>query len=174
MTRRELLKTSTAAPLALAAACTTTAPPDRHAAAVKVTGLDIMRVHVNRRGTWVIARVHTDAGLSGIGDASHAGKNDPQVAKLQEYFELLNGRSIYDIEWLRQQVHPEWQEFGRATACALSGLEQALYDLQGQVAGVPTYQLFGGKLRDTVRNYANINRSTEQRDPAGFAAMAGA
>jgi galactonate dehydratase len=172
-TRRELLKTIPAAPLALAAACSTSGPPDRHAAAVKVTGLDIIRVHVNRLGQWVIARIHTDAGLSGIGDASQAGhKNDPQIAKLEEYFELIKGHSIYDIEWLRQQVHPQWPEFRRATACALSGIEQALYDLQGQVAGVPTYQLFGGKLRDTVRNYANINRSTEERDPKGFAAMA--
>ena len=172
MTRRELLKTIPLAPLALAGACSTSDPPDRHAAAVKVTGLDIIRVRVNQRGNWVIARVHTDAGLSGIGDASHAASDDPQLAKLEEYFEPIKGRSIYDIEWLRRQVHTQWQEFGRATACALSGIEQALYDLQGQVAGVPTYQLFGGKLRNTVRNYANINRSTEKRDPAGFAAMA--
>ena len=158
-------------PLGLAA-CGTNSVPNQHAAAVKVTELDIVHVQVNRRGTWVIPRIHTDAGLSGIGDASHAGSDDPQIAKLLEYFYLLKGRSIYDIEWLRQQVYGDWQDFGRATACALSGLEQALYDLQGQVAGVPTCQLFGGKLRDTVRNYANINRSTASRVPAGFAAMA--
>ena len=172
MTRRELLKAIPAAPLAPSSACNTSGPPDRYAARVQVTRLDIIRVHVNRRGNWVIARIHTDAGLSGIGDASHAGPDDPQVAKLREYFELIKGRSIYDVEWLRQRIHREWQEFGRATACSLGAIEQALYDLQGQVAGVPTYQLFGGKLRDTVRNYANINRSTDRRDPEGFAAMA--
>ena len=147
-------------------------PPDRHAAKVKVTGLDVFRVHVNRRGNWVIARLHTDAGLSGIGDASHAGREDPQIAKLHEYFELIKGRSIYDVEWLRQKVQPEWRKFRRATSCAVGAIEQALYDLQGQVAGIPTYQLFGGKLRDQVRNYSNINRSTDRRDPEGFAAMA--
>jgi galactonate dehydratase len=62
---------------------------------------------------------------------------------------------------------------GRAASCALSAIEQALYDVQGQAAGVPSYQLFGGKLRDTVRNYANINRSSVGREPAAFAKMAG-
>lgn len=85
---------------------------------------------------------------------------------------MLSGRGIYDIEWLRRRIHPEVAKHGRAASCALSAIEQALYDVQGQAAGIPTYQLFGGKLRDKVRNYANINRATEQRDPAGFAKVA--
>jgi galactonate dehydratase len=153
-------------------ACQGPGPPDRRAAQVTVTGLEVFRIQVNRRGNWVIARLQSSAGLTGLGDGSHAGQDDPQVAKLQEYFELLRGRSIYDVEWLRQQVWPQWDEHRRAAACAFSAIEQALFDLQAQVAGVALYQLFGGKLRDKVRNYANINRSTEERTPEGFAAMA--
>ena len=145
---------------------------DRRAVEITVTGLEVFRVHVNRRGNWVIARVQTSAGLTGIGDASQAGEGDPSVPKLHEYAEWMRGRSIYDIEWLRAKVHPEAPRFKRAAACALSAIEQALYDIQGQAAGVPTYQLFGGKLRNEVRNYANINRSTELREPAGFAKLA--
>lgn len=167
-TRRQFLLSSTA----VLTACGAAPPPERHAARVLVTGLEIFRVRVNRLGNWVLARLQTSAGLTGIGDASHAGKDDPQVVKLQEYFERIQGRSIYDIEWLRQSVWPEHAAHRRSASCAFSAIEQALYDLQGQVAGVPTYQLFGGKLRDKIRNYANINRSTEQRTPEGFAAMA--
>jgi galactonate dehydratase len=121
----------------------------------------------------VIPRLQTNAGISGIGDASHAGNDDPQIPKLREYLELLRGRGIFDVEWFRQQVQPDVARHGRAASCAFSGLEQALYDIQGQVLGVPAYQLFGGKLRDSFRNYANINRSTEGRTPAAFAEMAG-
>jgi galactonate dehydratase len=46
-----------------------------------------------------------------------------------------------------------------------------MWDLQGKALGVPCYQLFGGKLRDETRNYANINRMTrgDERTPEGFA-----
>ena len=47
-----------------------------------------------------------------------------------------------------------------------------MYDIQGQAAGVPSCQLFGGRLRGAVRNYANINRSSDPRNAAGFARMA--
>jgi len=57
-------------------------------------------------------------------------------------------------------------------AIALSGLEQALWDIRGKAFSVPAYDLFGGLLQSKIRNYANINRSTEIREPAGFASMA--
>jgi galactonate dehydratase len=47
-----------------------------------------------------------------------------------------------------------------------------MWDLQGQVLGLPVYKLFGGMLHPKIRNYANINRSTEERSPEGFARMA--
>ena len=172
MNRREFLSILGSASAAALAGCTVNTPPDRSAEKITVTGLEVFRVHVNRRGNWVIPRIQTSAGVTGIGDASHAGRDDPQIAKLHEYVELMKGRSIYDIEWLRRKVHPDFPTHQRATSCALSGIEQALYDIQGKVAGVPTYQLFGGKLCDTVRNYANINRSTDERTPEGFEAMA--
>jgi galactonate dehydratase len=168
MNRRRFVELLTVVPAALRPALAA----DRRLAEITVSGLEIFRVRVNRLGNWVIARVQTSAGLSGLGDASHSGGEDPSVGKLSEYAGWMTGRSIYDIEWLRRRVHPEVATQGRAASCALSAIEQALYDVQGQAAGLPAYQLFGGKLRDAVRNYANINRSTEQREPAAFAKMA--
>ena len=173
MNRREFVSAVGLGSLAAATACQTPPAPDRAAAKVVVTGIEIFRVRVNQRGNWVIPRIQTSAGVSGIGDASHAGRDDPQIAKLQDFFERIKGHGIYEIDWLKQQVQPEIAKFGRAATCAFSGIEQALFDIQGKVAGVPSYQLFGGKLRETIRNYANINRSADPRDPAGFAAMAG-
>jgi galactonate dehydratase len=47
-----------------------------------------------------------------------------------------------------------------------------LWDLQGKALDLPAYQLFGGRIQDRLRLYANINRSTEDRSPLGFAANA--
>jgi galactonate dehydratase len=58
------------------------------------------------------------------------------------------------------------------SATAFSAIEQAMWDLAGQALGVPTYTLFGGKVRDWLRIYANINRATNPRTADGFAAAA--
>lgn len=168
MNRRQFVSAVGLSPVALLASPQT----GQSLSNITVSGIEIFRVRVNRLGNWVIARVQTSAGLSGLGDASHSGSGDPSVRKLTEYAEWMKGRSIYDIEWLRRRAYPEVARYGRAASCAHSAIEQALYDVQGQAAGLPTYQLFGGKLRDAVRNYANINRSTDPRDAAGFAKMA--
>lgn len=156
----------------LGAAC---APaPDRNARGIRIREIEQFLLRVNEKGHWLVVRVQTDAGLSGLGDASHSqgGLQDPAIGKIEEYAELLTGRSVYDLEWFRGQVRGDFPEFGRATSCAMSAIEQALLDIQAQAAGVPLHALFGGKLRDGVRNYANINRSTSERTPEGFARMA--
>ena len=145
-------------------------PPE--AASVAVTGLEIFSVKVNRRGNWVLFRLTTSTGVTGIGDASHGGKDELVMTLGRRFLEFLKGRGIFDIEWLRKSALPEVERTGRPAAVALGGLEQCLWDLQGKVLQVPVYQLFGGLLERRIRTYANINRSTEPRTPAGFAAMA--
>ena len=137
-----------------------------------MTGVEIFPLDVQERYGWLIVRVLTDAGLTGIGDASESGRNEPGAAKLREYGEWMTGRSIFDIEWLRARAYPEREAQGRGVAAAFSGIEQALYDIQGQALGVPMHALFGGKLRDGIRNYANINRASATRTPEGFRPVA--
>jgi galactonate dehydratase len=128
-------------------------------------------VHVNARGNWVLVRLATDAGITGLGEASH-GRDADTLRYVAGFAERLKGRGIFDIEWLRLAAAPEIAAGGASAACALSALEQCLWDIIGQALNVPVYQLFGGALRTAIRNYANINRSTDPRTPAGFAAMA--
>ena len=163
MLRRRLLQSLALAPAASAA-------PE--AARVTVTTLETFRLKVNRRGNWVLARLHTNTGLTGIGDASQGGQDPEVVGLLQQFFARLRGRGIFDIEWLRREVQPEIALRGRPAAVAFSALEQCLWDIRGKLFGVPVYDLFGGQLRTRIRNYANINRSTEDRTPDGFARMA--
>ena len=162
MRRRDLIKGLGIAPLAVPA----------EAARIRATRLDIFTVHVNRRGNWVLARMQTDAGLSGIGEASHSASDGDTIELLRTFFERLKGRTIFDIEWLRQTAAPEITRRKSSAAVALSGLEQCLWDIRGKALGVPACDLFGGRLRDRIRNYANINRAVEDRTPAGFARVA--
>jgi len=137
-----------------------------------VSGLEIFRVHVNRRGDWVIARVRTSAGLTGIGDASHSGNDESMVRLMRQFFEAIKGRSVYEVEYLRSIGMKEAEHSKVPAAVAMSALEQCLWDIRGKVVGQPVYQLLGGRVQQRIRLYANINRSTEPRTPDGFAEMA--
>ena len=166
MTRRRLA----VLPLAAFAVETRAAPK------ITITGLETFRIKVNKRGDWIIARVRTSAGITGLGDASQSG-NTPGMTPacsdiLRQLFALMKGRSIYDIEFLRSMGMPQAITSKLPAAVALSALEQCLWDIQGKVFGVPVYDLFGGRIQPRIRQYANINRSTEPRTPEGFADMA--
>ena len=137
-----------------------------------IDGFETSRIKVNHRGDWVLLRTKTQSGLTGLGDSSQSGNDARTQTLLTQYLEALRGRSIFDIEWLRQWSRDEIARSGRPAAVALSAIEQSLWDLQGQALGVPTYQLFGGLLRSRIRQYANINRMTTDRTPAGFARSA--
>jgi galactonate dehydratase len=91
---------------------------------------------------------------------------------MRQFFEAIKGRSVYDIEYLRGIGIKEAERSRLPAAVAMSALEQCLWDIRGKVVGQPVYQLLGGRVQQRIRLYANINRSTEPRTPAGFAEMA--
>jgi galactonate dehydratase len=164
MRRRDWLAFVPAASLAAAAPAA--------GAGLKVKALEVFTVRVNHRGNWVLVRLQTNSGIAGLGDASHGGRDNIVIELVRSFFARLEGRGIHDVERLRAECQPEIQQRGRPAAVAFSALEQCLWDIQGKAAGVPVYQLLGGALRTRIRNYANINRSTTERSPTGFARMA--
>ena len=169
MNRRSVLQGLASSPLALTdkfAGSQTGLPK------LTVESLEVFQVKVNRRGNWTIARLNTSGGISGLGDASQSGKDDQTLVYLKQFSDLLRGRSIFDVEWLRKVTAPVIAQYGVPAAVAASALEQGLWDIQGNVFSVPVYDLFGGRIQDRIRIYANINRSTEERTPQGFAYMA--
>ncbi len=134
--------------------------------------LELFLVPVNQRGAWLLVRITTKSGLSGIGDASHGGPDQAKVQLIRHFFEAVLGRSVYDIEYLRRTTLEDVLKGGSSAAISMSAIEQCMWDIQGQAAGLPCYELFGGALETKIRNYANINRSTTFREPSGFAEMA--
>ncbi len=162
--------------------CTRPAPSDNMTAPPKlrVTGFELLPVRATERTVWLLVRLQTDAGLTGVGEASDAfgfantTKEDAaqMESALRQFFGMIEGRSPLDIEAYRAAGRGAARAGGLVTATAYSALEQALWDLAGQALQVPTYTLFGGSLRDRLLVYANINRATQPRTPAGFAATA--
>lgn len=139
---------------------------------MRITRLEPVIVHVSARGDWVFVRVHTDEGLVGLGEASH-GLNDGLVlAALRQFEARLVGQDPREIRRLWAML--DNREAGRAVHTALSGVEQALWDILGQSLGAPIHALLGGALRQRIRLYANINRHVRDRSPAGFARAAAA
>ena len=169
MQRRSLLRALGAAPLALTPFPVLAAQARERPV---ISGLEVFRVHINRRGDWVIPRLRTSNGLTGLGDASHSGKDADTLHYLDRFATLLKDHSVFDIAWFRQAIRAEIATGGKPAAVAASALEQALWDLSGQVLSLPVHALLGGRIQPRIRLYANINRSTEPRDPQGFAQMA--
>ncbi len=172
--RRELLAgVGAAAPLLKAAA----GHPQ-----LKITAMETFVVKVNQRGNWVFLRLKTDRGVTGLGEASHgagafgrlAGEGDRRmIEELGKFFEAVRDRSPFDIEAYRQRMRPRARAGGRLAGTAFSALEQALWDVAGKALGAPVYELLGGRVRDRLEVYANINRATNlDRSPEAFAANA--
>jgi galactonate dehydratase len=142
---------------------------------MRIRGIDVYAVHVNHRGNWLFVVLHTDSGLTGLGEASHGGPNADAAMPallLEQYFPLLQGADPRAPRPLIAAM--QTLVVGRVTATALSACEQALWDLAGKVAGVPASQLLGTAQPRALPLYANINRATIDRSPAGFAATAAA
>lgn len=137
---------------------------------MQIIDVEPVLIHVNHRGDWLFVQIHTDTGLTGLGEASHSGNDALCIATLEVFKQQLIGQSPLEINRIWQQL--KRLNGGRIAHTALSGIEQALWDLAGQHLGVPIYQLLGGALRKRVRLYANINRHVSERTPEGFARAA--
>ena len=137
---------------------------------MKITAIEPVVVHVNHRGDWVFLLVHTDAGISGLGEASHSGNDALLLATVGIFARQLVGQNPLEINRLWRALSRV--DGGRIAHTALSGIEQALWDIAGQHLGVPVHALFGGAVRERLRLYANVNRHVTDRSPAGFARAA--
>ena len=137
---------------------------------LKIANIETEVVQVNHRGNWLFIKVHADDGTVGVGEASH-GKDDASVQHIINTLKsTLVGSDPFQLEAFHQRFYHDSESHTYHTA--LSGIEQAMCDLIGKALNVPVYHLLGGKCRETIRLYANINRATLDRSPFGFATNA--
>lgn len=147
---------------------------------VRLTGLELLPVRATERTVWLFVRLKASSGLTGLGEASDAfgylNTTREQATRMKDeltaFFRMVEGRSPLDIAWLRKLGLPRARAGGLVAATAFSAIEQAMWDLTGKLLEQPICNLLGGRLQERLPVYANINRATKPRTPAGFAASA--
>jgi galactonate dehydratase len=103
-----------------------------------------------------LVKITTDNGLVGWGETTLEGRPKSTVAAVDEIAEYLTGKDPLRIEHHWQHIYRSaFFRGGVVRLTALSGLDQALWDIAGKHYGVPVYKLLGGAVRDRIRVYAH-------------------
>ena len=118
---------------------------------LKITKLETMLI----KPRWLFLKVHTNAGIIGLGEPITEGRAKTCAEAVSEIEPYLIGKDP------RRVVH-HWQAIyrhafyrgGPILTSALSGIDQALWDIKGKALGVPVYELLGGPTRDRIKAYA--------------------
>lgn len=125
---------------------------------MKITDLEVLRMqaHAEPHNNWLFVRLHTDGGITGLGEGSLQYKDAALTAELRNFAQFLRGKDPFQIEHIWTSLHRRvtWSG-GAVTMSAISAIDLALWDIKGKALGVPVYELLGGKVRDRVPLYAN-------------------
>jgi len=103
-----------------------------------------------------LVKITTDTGLVGWGETTLEGKPKSTWAAVEELAEYFLGKDPLRIEHHWQQVYRSaFFRGGNVLMSALSGIDQALWDIAGKHFGAPVHQLLGGAVRERIRVYAH-------------------
>jgi galactonate dehydratase len=137
---------------------------------IKITRLETFKV----KPRFLFLKVHTDQGLTGLGEPITEGRADTCATAIKEMEPYLLGKDARKIMHHWQAIYRHsFYRGGPILTSALSGLEQALWDIKGKALGVPVYELLGGPTRDRIRVYAHARtpESIKKARTEGFTAF---
>src|SRR5262245_51540387 len=115
---------------------------ERGGGRVRINGIDALPVAVGPgyEHAVIVVLVHTDEGLTGIGEASLGGRGRGVLGILDHFAELLVGQDPTRIEhWWGEMTRGTFWSNGQVIMSAVAGIDLALWDLKGKALGVPVH-----------------------------------
>jgi galactonate dehydratase len=135
-----------------------------------ITRLETMLV----KPRWLFLKIHTDAGIVGLGEPIVEGRAETCIAAVKELEGYLVGKDPRPIahHWQAMYRHAFYRG-GPVLTSAISGIDMALWDIKGKALGVPVYELLGGPTRTRIRVYAHARtpEAVRLRKEEGFTAF---
>jgi len=120
---------------------------------------DVETVFADR---YLFVRVHTDEGITGLGESGTWGFLEASAGAVETFERYLVGQDPLEIEHHWQYLYRNCHFRGAAIMGALSALDIALWDIAGKHYGVPAHRLLGGPTREKARVYAHVYGETAE------------
>jgi galactonate dehydratase len=119
---------------------------------LKITKLETFLV----KPRWLFLKIHTNAGITGLGEPVTEGRALTCAQAVKEVEPYLVGKDPRAVAHHWQAIYRHaFYRGGPILTSALSGIDQALWDIKGKALGVPVYELLGGPTRNRVRVYSH-------------------
>jgi galactonate dehydratase len=124
---------------------------------MKITKLETLYV----KPRWLFLKIHTDDGITGLGEPIVEGRSQTVSAAVHEAGRYLIGQDpLHIIHHWQTLYSGQFYRGGPVLVSALSGIEQALWDIKGKVLNQPIYELLGGSVRNKIRMYGHVGGET--------------
>ena len=121
---------------------------------------------------WLFVEVHTDEGITGVGEATVNAFARTVEAGIRELEDLIVGKDPFMPRRLTEGIRRDlYTDGGQVHSCVAAAIEVACFDIMGKALNTPVYNLIGGKYRDRIRTYAN-GWYRGERTPENFAKCA--
>ena len=143
---------------------------------MKITGFNYYQVPPR----WLFIKIDTDEGISGWGEPVVEGKSATVEACVREMEPYLLGSDPRNIEDIWQTLYRcAFYRGGPIITSAISGIEQALWDIKGKFYQMPVYEFLGGKCRQTIDIYGwiggdrpgDVGKAAKEQKDLGFKAV---
>lgn len=143
---------------------------------MKITKLELFKVPPR----WLFLKISTDEGYEGWGEPIVEGRADTVKAAVEELSSYLIGADPNKIEDIWQVLYRSgFYRGGPILTSAISGIEQALWDIKGKYYNAPVYELLGGACRDSIKVYSWIGgekpdevvAAAKEKQKQGFSAI---
>jgi len=124
--------------------------------------MEITEIELVFADRYLFVRVHTDEGITGLGESGTWGYLEASAGAIQTFERYLVGKNPLKIEHHWQYLYRNCHFRGAAIMGALSAIDIALWDIAGKHYGVPVHRLLGGPTREKARVYAHVSGETTE------------